>query len=56
MAISTGLEGDAPDGAVVLKFPDHAAAMEWYNRPIYQEAIQHRMKAAHYRVFMVEGV
>ena len=51
-----GLEGETPDGAVVLKFPDHAAAMEWYNRPIYQEAIQHRMKAAHYRVFMVEGV
>ncbi len=52
----TGLEGETPDGAVVLKFPDHAAAMEWYNRPIYQEAIQHRMKAAHYRVFMVEGL
>lgn len=52
----TGLEGEAADGAVVLKFADKAAAMDWYNRPIYQEAIKHRMKAAHYRVFMVEGV
>ena len=52
----TGLEGEAPDGAVVLKFQDRAAALEWYNRPIYQEAIKHRMKAAEYRVFMVEGV
>lgn len=50
-----GLEGEAPDGAVVLKFPDKATAMEWYNRPIYQEAIKHRMNAAHYRVFVVEG-
>ncbi len=52
----TGLEGEAPDGAVVLKFDTREAAMEWYNRPIYQEAIEHRKKAAHYRVFMVEGV
>jgi uncharacterized protein (DUF1330 family) len=52
----TGLEGETPDGAVVLKFPDRAAALEWYNRPIYQEAIEHRKKAADYRVFMIEGV
>jgi uncharacterized protein (DUF1330 family) len=52
----TGLEGETPDGAVVLKFDTREAAMEWYNRPIYQEAIEHRKKAAHYRVFMVEGV
>jgi uncharacterized protein (DUF1330 family) len=51
-----GLEGETPDGAVVLKFADKAAALEWYNRPIYQEAIQHRMQAAHYRVFVVEGL
>jgi uncharacterized protein (DUF1330 family) len=51
-----GLEGEAPDGAVVLKFPDRAAAMEWYNRPIYQEAIGHRNRAADYRVFVVDGI
>jgi uncharacterized protein (DUF1330 family) len=51
-----GLEGDAPDGAVVLKFPDRAAALAWYNRPIYQEAVKHRMQAAHYRVFVVDGL
>ena len=52
----TQLEGDAPDGAVVLKFPDKAAALEWYNRPIYQEAIKQRQRAAHYRVFIIEGI
>ncbi len=51
-----GLEGETPDGAVVLKFPDKATALEWYNRPIYQEAVKHRMRAAHYRVFVVEGI
>ncbi|MCB2049297.1 MAG: DUF1330 domain-containing protein [Novosphingobium sp.] len=51
-----GLEGETPDGAVVLKFPDREAAMEWYNRPIYQEAIEHRKRAAHYRVFVVDGL
>ncbi len=50
-----GLEGDAPDGAVVLKFENREKAMEWYNRPIYQEAIGHRKRAAHYRVFVVDG-
>lgn len=52
----TGLEGETPDGAVVLKFENREAANDWYSRPIYQEAIQHRKKAAHYRVFMVDGV
>jgi uncharacterized protein (DUF1330 family) len=52
----TSLEGDAPDGAVVLKFPDSETAMKWYNSPKYQEAVAHRKRAAHYRVFMIEGL
>lgn len=53
---ATALEGgDAPDGTVVLRFPDKAAAKAWYEHPVYQEAIKHRQKAADYRVFMIEG-
>lgn len=52
----TGLEGETPDGAVVLRFPDRATALKWYNSPKYQEAIAHRKRAAHYRAFMVEGL
>lgn len=52
----TGLEGDAPDGAVMLGFPDKATALAWYNSPKYQEAIAHRKKAADYRAYLVEGV
>ena len=49
------LEGDAPDGMVILRFPDEAAARAWYDSPAYQAAAEHRKKAAHYRAIMVEG-
>lgn len=51
-----GLEGEAPDGAVVLQFPSVEEARSWYNHPAYQDAIPHRQKGADYRVFIVEGL
>lgn len=50
------VEGKAPDGVIVLEFPsvDHAKA--WYGSPGYQAALPHRMKAADYRAFIVEGL
>ena len=50
------LEGDAVDGSVILEFPTMEAAQDWYDSPLYQEAVQHRFKGADYRVFIVEGV
>ncbi|MCB1687657.1 MAG: DUF1330 domain-containing protein [Halioglobus sp.] len=50
------LEGEAPDGAVVLQFPTMQDAREWYNSPEYQAAIPHRKKGANYRAFIVEGI
>jgi uncharacterized protein (DUF1330 family) len=50
-----GIEGQAPDGCVVLEFPSVEEAKAWYYSPIYQAAAQHRMKAADYRGFIVEG-
>lgn len=44
------LEGNEIEGAVILRFPD------WYNSPVYQEALQHRLKGANYRAFIIEGV
>ena len=44
------------DGAVILEFPDLAEAHAWYDSPIYQDALQHRLKGADYRVFVIEGV
>ena len=50
------LEGDEIEGAVILRFPDIAAARDWYHSPAYQEALKHRLKGASYRVFMIEGI
>lgn len=49
------LEGEAPDGVVLLEFPDRASALAWYNSPAYQAAIPLRQQAAPYRAIMMEG-
>lgn len=50
------MEGDAPDGLVMLEFPSAEEAKSWYYSSGYQTAAEHRKLAANYRVFMVEGV
>ena len=50
------LEGAAPDGVVVLRFPTVEAARSWYDSKEYQEAIPFRQKAADWRVVLVEGI
>jgi uncharacterized protein (DUF1330 family) len=49
------LEGDAPEGVVIVEFPSTAAARAWYDSPAYQEVAQHRFKGARYRAVLVEG-
>ena len=50
------MEGEAPDGVILLEFPSMEEAVAWYRSPSYQAAIPHRQKAADYRVFFVEGI
>ncbi|TDR79963.1 DUF1330 domain-containing protein [Paludibacterium purpuratum] len=50
------LEGAPIEGAVILRFPDMAAARAWYHSPAYQDALTHRLKGADYRVLLIEGV
>jgi uncharacterized protein (DUF1330 family) len=50
------LEGEAPEGVVVLEFPTVEDAKTWYFSPGYQAAMEHRKKGADYRVILVEGV
>jgi len=52
----TPLEGEAPDGVVILKFDSTEDAKAWYYSPGYQEAVVHRLKAADYRGVIVEGL
>lgn len=49
------LEGAPPEGVVILKFPNIAQAMAWYQSPAYQAALPNRLRAADYRTFIVEG-
>ena len=48
------LEGAPVEGAVVIEFPDVAAARAWYDSPAYAEARKHRHLGADYRVFITE--
>ena len=50
----TPIEGAPPDGVVVLEFPSVDDAKAWYYGA-YQEAAQHRLRAADYRGVIVEG-
>jgi uncharacterized protein (DUF1330 family) len=52
----TPLEGEAPDGAVILQFPTVEHAKAWYYGPHYQASSPHRRAAAPYRGFIIEGM
>ena len=52
----TPLEGELPDAAVVIEFPDLESAKAWYFSPHYQAAVAARRKAATFRSLIVEGL
>lgn len=51
------IEGEAgtTEGLIVLEFPTLDEARAWYFSPEYQAAAKHRLAAADYRGFIVEG-
>lgn len=49
------VEGEAPDGVIILEFPTAADARAWYASPAYQAALPYRQKAADYEALIVEG-
>ena len=51
-----GLEGEAPEGVVMLEFPTIEDARTWYNSPGYQAALPHRLACAEWRTVLVDGV
>jgi uncharacterized protein (DUF1330 family) len=50
------LEGDAPDGVVMLQFDSTEDARAWYESPSYQAALPHRLRCADWQAFIVEGM
>ncbi len=53
---SEALEGDNPDGIVMMQFPTIEDARNWYHSPAYQEALAFRKDAADWRAVIVEGL
>lgn len=51
----TSLEGDPPEAVVVLQFQSLEDAKSWYYGAEYQDRVRHRLAAANYRTFIVEG-
>ena len=50
------LEGNVPDGVILLEFPTVQAARAWYENPEYQAAVPSRQQAADYDMFIVDGL
>lgn len=50
------LEGEAPDGVILLQFPTLEDAKAWYHSPAYQAALPHRKNAADYRAMIIQGL
>jgi uncharacterized protein (DUF1330 family) len=50
------LEGDGPPPrSVLLEFDSPERAMEWYNSPQYQKALQIRLRSAKTKVTLLTG-
>ena len=56
MATQQVLEGDAPEGVVIVEFPSTATARAWYDSAAYEEVAQYRFKGAHYPAVLVKGM
>ena len=52
----TPVEGECPDGVVIIAFPTVAAAKAWYESPAYQAVVGERLAATEGRAVIVEGV
>ena len=51
------IEGQPPGGrVVVLKFPDKAAAMDWYHSPAYQAIVQFRLSGTEGFAVLCDGM
>jgi uncharacterized protein (DUF1330 family) len=50
------LEGASPGTMVVIEFPDHDHAVEWYESPAYQAILPLRTENTTSTVFIVDGV
>ena len=50
------LEGEAPDGMVMMEFETFEQAHQWYHSGEYQNVLPYRLRSARHRAFIVEGL
>jgi uncharacterized protein (DUF1330 family) len=50
------LEGTGPGTVVIIEFPDHARAIEWYESAAYQEILPLRADNSTSTIFILDGV
>lgn len=49
------LEGQEPEGVVLLEFPSKSDALAWYHSPDYADVVKYRFQGARYRVVMADS-
>jgi uncharacterized protein (DUF1330 family) len=52
----TPVEGECPDGVVIVEFPDAQAAKDFYESPAYQAVVGERLASTQGRAVIVEGL
>jgi uncharacterized protein (DUF1330 family) len=50
------LEGENPGTLIVIEFPDHERARQWYSSPAYRKILPLRTENSVGTVFLAEGV
>ncbi|WP_317054669.1 DUF1330 domain-containing protein [Roseovarius rhodophyticola] len=52
----TQVEGNSPDRHVIIEFPDHQAALDWYNSPEYQRILPIAVSSSERDIVIVDGI
>ncbi|KRS14214.1 hypothetical protein XM53_00260 [Roseovarius atlanticus] len=52
----TQVEGISPERHVIIEFPDHQAALDWYNSDAYQRILPIATSSSERDIVIVDGV
>lgn len=52
----TQVEGNGPERHVIIEFPDHQTAIDWYNSPAYQRILPIAMSSSERDIVIVDGM
>ena len=52
----TQLEGNSPDRHVIIEFPDHQTALDWYNSDAYRRILPIALSSSERDIVVVDGI